>query len=87
MVSSHITRMLRGGAALLIAATVSWLCETDVEAGPIRRMYRRAGRPVIYNAAPSYRSYAPAGGYYGPPRQSHLIFGSISCGSKESSGA
>lgn len=68
MVSSHIARSLHCGTALLIAATVSWLCVTDAEAGPVRRMYRRASRPVMYSAAPSYpvRSYAPASGYYGP---------------------
>ena len=35
----------------------------------MRRMYRRASRPMIYSAAPSYSagSYAPTSGYYGPP--------------------
>lgn len=68
MVSSHIAHNLRRGTALLIAATVSWFSVTEVEAGPLRRMYRRASRPVMYSAAPSYPagSYAPASGYYGP---------------------
>lgn len=69
MCSLPITRTLPGWTALLIAAMVSWLSVTDAEAGPMRRMYRRASRPVIYSAAPSYPvpSYAPASGYYGPP--------------------
>lgn len=69
MGSSAIARTLHGWIAVLVATMVSWLFVTEAEAGPMRRMYRRASRPMIYSAAPSYPagSYAPTAGYYGPP--------------------
>lgn len=57
-----------GGAMMVcVAAVILWFSVAEVQAGPIRRMYRRAARTAAYGVAPSYSSnYVPGGSYAGP---------------------
>lgn len=60
-------RSSRGAMMVCVAAAIAWLSVAEVQAGPIRRMYRRAARSAAYRVAPSNSSnYAPGATYAGP---------------------